>query len=509
MNPPIGDGAPVARRLAPIRHSVDRLSQWVDDRTAFRRRIPIRGRIALFGAAVVAVTVVMFSVLVYVVVENSLVSQQDGTLSRGGDRNWSILQFGGRFVPSRNQFQTDLKTSSEPFYEVFDSQGTALGSSAFIDGIYPQFSSGLFDSVGTDRGRFKTVQATDGPLVRAYVRAWNRPDFGNSGYLLYGQPIGGIEAQLESLRLFLIAGGILSLLGAGLASWLVAGRALRPLDAMASTAEDIGRTQDLGRRLPEGGPNDEVGRLQRSFNQMLRQLEDAYQRLRSALMVQRRFVADASHELRTPLTTIRGNVGLLLKRDDITGEDRMAALNDIAGESERMSRMVQDLLTLARADAGYHLEKAPIDLLPIVQDVARQAHTLRPLRRIELLDGAPAPVHGNADAIRQLLWILIDNAMNHTNPDGRIQVRLVPGSGAATLVVSDDGPGIPRQDLERIFERFYQSDASRSGEGTGLGLAIARWIAQEHGGRVFAANNPQGGAAFTVELPTPQTLASH
>src|SRR3989454_2523272 len=176
MTPPIGDGAPVARRLAPIRHSVDRLSQWVDDRTAFRRRIPIRGRIALFGAAVVAVTVVIFSVLVYVVVENSLVSQQDGTLSRGGDRNWSILQFGGRYVPGRNPFQTDLKTSSEPFFEVFDSQGTALGSSAVVDGILPQFPSGIFDSVPADRGVFKTIQARDGPLVRAYLRTWSRPE---------------------------------------------------------------------------------------------------------------------------------------------------------------------------------------------------------------------------------------------------------------------------------------------------------------------------------------------
>src|SRR5439155_5527409 len=171
MNPSLDARSPTTSRLAPVRRSYDRIVAWLDARTAFRRRIPIRGRIALFGAAVVAVTVVIFSVLVYVVVENSLVSQQDGTLSRGGDRNWSILQFGGRFVPSRNQFQTDLKTSSEPFYEVFDSQGTALGSSAYIDGIYPQFSSGLFDSVGSDRGRFKTVQASDGPLVRAYVRA--------------------------------------------------------------------------------------------------------------------------------------------------------------------------------------------------------------------------------------------------------------------------------------------------------------------------------------------------
>ena len=509
MNPSIGDRVRVADRLTRIQRSFRGIARGVDHRTAFRRRIPIRGRIALFGAAVVALTVVIFSTLVYVVVERSLVSQQNDALIQRSDAWWRFLETGGRFSRPSLTPPTDLNTSSDLFVQVFDTSGACSYSSGTIDAVCPDMPSSVFDAVPFQRGVFKDVQPTNGPLIHAYVRAWNRPDLGISGYLLVGQPQFGIHTQLDALRLFLIAGVFLSLVGAGAASWLVAGRALRPLDSMATTAEDIGRTQDLSRRLPEGGPNDEVGRLQRSFNQMLRQLEDAYQRLRSALIAQRRFVADASHELRTPLTTIRGNVGLLLKRDDITGEDRMAALNDIAGESERMSRMVQDLLTLARADAGYHLEKAPIDLLPIVQDVSRQAQTLRPLRQIEVLDGAPAPVYGNADAIRQLLWILIDNAMNHTNPDGHIQVRLMPGSQSARLVVTDDGPGIPRQDLERIFERFYQSDAARSGEGTGLGLAIARWIAQEHGGRVFAANNPQGGAAFTLDLPTPQTLASH
>src|SRR5256884_4158194 len=233
---------------------------------------------------------------------------------------------------------------------------------------------------------------------------------------------------------------------------------------MATTAEDSGRTQDLSRRLPDSGTNDEVGRLQKSFNQMLRQLEDAYHRLQSALVAQRRFVADASHELRTPLTTIRGNIGLLLKRDDITSDDRVAALNDIAGESERMSRMVQDLLTLARADAGYHLDKTPVDLMPIVQEVTRQAQILQPSRRIELLDGVPAPMPGDTDAIKQLVWILIDNAFKHTDEGGRIQLRLENGHQAARLMVVDDGPGIPAEELERVFERFYQSDASRSGE---------------------------------------------
>ena len=373
-------------------------------------------------------------------------------------------------------------------------------SSGKINNTDPILPADLLQSAPSDHGTITNVRAENGPLMRVYLRQLVTPT-GPAGYLVVGKSLSGIESELSGLRLFLVAGGLLTLLGAGAASWWLAGRALRPLVAMANTAEDIGRTQDLSRRLPESEPDDEVGRLQRSFNQMLRQLEDAYHRLQSALIAQRRFVADASHELRTPLTTIRGNVGLLLKRQDIATDDRLAALNDIAGESERMSRMVQDLLTLARADAGYHLDKAPIDLLPIMQEVTRQAQTLQPLRRIELLDGVPVPVQGNADAIKQLLWILIDNAFKHTHEGGRIQLQLDNGHQAARVMVVDDGPGIPAEDLERVFERFYQSDAARSGEGTGLGLAIARWIAKEHGGQVSAANNPRGGAAFTVELP--------
>ena len=501
MNLPLGGRFRIADRLSPIRRLPAQFAAWLDARTQSLERIPIRGRIATFGATVVAVTVVVFSVLVYVLVERSLHSQQDTALTRRGNVVWSILQAGGGFPRGPFRLSTDLNSSIEPLTEVFDTNGTPILWTETIDGIAPRFPSSLLQSASIREGTISNVTPLSGPLLRVYVRAVGGPGLGTVGYVLVGQSQTSIAQQLAGLRLFLIGGALLSLVGAGAASWLVAGRALRPLDAMADTAEDIGRTQDLSRRLPEGRTDDEVGRLQRSFNQMLRQLEDAYLRLRSALIAQRRFVADASHELRTPLTTIRGNVGLLLKRDDITAEDRVAALNDIAGESERMSRMVQDLLTLARADAGYHLEKAPLDLRPIVQEVSRQAQTLQPTRRIELLDGVPVVIDGNADAIKQLLWILIDNAFKHTRGDGRIQLRLENGLDAAQLVVADDGPGIPKEDLERIFERFYQADATRSGEGTGLGLSIARWIAREHGGRLFAGNNPSGGAVFTVEIP--------
>jgi two-component system OmpR family sensor kinase len=501
MSSSVDRPAAAATPLARVRLSLERISQWLDDQTALRRRVSIRGRIALFAVAVVTVTVVIFSSLVYVVVQRSLVSQQNDLLTRRGNQVWTTIATGRGISPGRFFAPADLSTSPEIFWEVFDANGTSPTSSAFINNAPPQIPFSTLESAPTDRGVFRDVQPPNGPLIHAYVRAWTRPDLGVSGYLLVGQPLFGIQSQLDALRLFLIAGTFLALAGAGAASWFIAGRALRPLVSMARTAEDIGRTQDLSRRLPESAPDDEVGRLQQSFNQMLRQLEDAYQRLQSALVAQRRFVADASHELRTPLTTIRGNVGLLLKRDDIAADDRVAALNDIAGESERMSRMVQDLLTLARADAGYHLDKTNIDLLPIVQEVSRQAQILQPSRHIELLDGAPAPMQGNSDAIKQLLWILVDNAFKHTSEGGRIELRLANGSRALRLVVADDGPGIPSDDLERIFERFYQSDAARSGEGTGLGLAIARWIAREHGGNAHAANNPQGGAVFTVEFP--------
>ena len=502
MNSFVDRPASTTTPFAPLRRFLDRIYHWTDDRTAFRHRIPIRGRIALFGAAVVALAVMIFSSLVYVLVEQNLISQQDQAIRTRGDDILRRLESPGGFHPGPSSlFTIDIAKSQEIFWEITLFNPSQVYTSATINGADPVLPASLLQSAPFNRGNIVNARAENGgPLMRVYVRQLASPS-GPAGFLVVGKSLADIESQLSGLRLFLVAGGLLSLIAAGAVSWLVAGRALRPLDAMASTAEDIGSTQDLSRRLPENAPDDEVGRLQKSFNQMLRQLEDAYHRLQAALVAQRRFVADASHELRTPLTTIRGNVGLLLKRNDITADDRVAALNDIAGESERMSRMVQDLLTLARADAGYHLDKTPVDLLPIVQEISRQAQILQPSRHIELFDGVPAPVHANSDAVKQLLWILVDNAFKHTGDGGRIELRLENGSRAIRLAVADDGPGIPNEELERIFERFYQSDTARSGEGTGLGLAIARWIAQEHGGQIYAANNPRGGASFTVELP--------
>jgi signal transduction histidine kinase len=249
---------------------------------------------------------------------------------------------------------------------------------------------------------------------------------------------------------------------------------------------------------------DDVRRLSESFNGMMSRLEEAYGRLAVALESQRRFVADASHELRTPLTTIRSNAGFLLQRPDAREEDRDAALRDISSESERMSRLVQDLLTLARADAGYHLERAPCDLGEIARDVCRQATNLHPSRDIQA-HVETVVVSGNADALKQLLWILIDNGVRHTREGGRVRVSLRARGDVAVLLVEDDGEGIPEEHIGRIFERFYQADASRSSGGAGLGLSIARWVVEEHGGSISATNASPWGAVFRADLPLGQT----
>jgi signal transduction histidine kinase len=315
-----------------------------------------------------------------------------------------------------------------------------------------------------------------------------------------------LVAQVNLLRLYLLLGAIFSLAGALAASWVVAGRALAPLDTMTETVEAIGSAQDLARRLPDAPARDEVGRLTGAFNAMMGRLDEAYSRLEGALESQRRFVADASHELRTPLTSIRSNLGLLLGRTDIAAADRAEALQDMEAEAQRMTRLVADLLTLARADAGQSLEMADVEITRLAEEVARQARRTYPGRRLDFDRRRPTRVRGNADSLRQLLWILLDNAARHTDPGSRIKLIVDAGPEAARLTVTDDGPGIAPGDLERVFERFYRADQARSSGGAGLGLSIARWIVKQHGGRIQAGANPDGrGASFTVELPVAST----
>ena len=447
--------------------------------------MPLRLRLALFGAAVVALTLVLFGSLLYALLARSVAANQDDAL-RARARQ-AVATLGAVPAARPPVAPDDLHTSTEIFLEVLGDDGTVVYSTAVLDGAPPAIPDALRTAAASgSSGAFATAgDASRGTQLRLYALR-------SSSYVVVaGQSTRVPASNLSGVLVFLIISAVPTLLAALAASWLVAGRALRPLRQVAATADDIGRSKDFGRRLPARRSRDEVSQLSASFNRML----DA---LAGVLESQRRFVADASHELRTPLATIQGNAGLLAHRPDVAEDVRRAAAADIAGESERMARLTDRLLTLARADSGVQLQLAPVELRPLVAEAARQAAALHPDPTISV-EAEEVSVSGDADALRQLVVILLDNATRHARSS--ICVTLRAEGGWARLVVSDDGPGVPDAERELIFGRFYKGDRARTGGGAGLGLAIARWITDQHRGRILAGAGPDGGAAFFADLP--------
>jgi two-component system OmpR family sensor kinase len=327
---------------------------------------------------------------------------------------------------------------------------------------------------------------------------------------IHGQSVGilqvarSLDAQAQALqtlqRLLLVGTSVAVVIAFG-AGWLLAGIALRPINRITQTAKAIGAQRDFGQRVENRGPADEVGQLATTFNQMLAELQAAYRQEEQALQAQRRFVADASHELRTPLTTIRGNIALLQRDPPIAPDDREAALADMADEGERMSRLVNSLLTLARADAGRQLRQEPVALKPLVEDACRK---VRPLDTGHVLDCNRVDddmVMGDPDALTQVLLILLDNALKWTPATGTITVRASRQNSAVALAVQDTGAGIAPEALPHIFDRFYRGDATRTGGGAGLGLSIARTLVEAQQGTIEVRSAVGVGSTFTVILP--------
>jgi signal transduction histidine kinase len=449
--------------------------------------VPLRLRLAVFGAAVVAVTLLLFGALLYTLLAHGAITNQDDSLRGRAREAVASLNGSAGIAPRAPVAPADLRTSTDVFVEVFDPSWTPIYSTAQLNGSPPMPSARFRATAAEVRdGYFDTEQG-----LRVFALPFN------GGYVVTGQSTRVLQSNLSGVLGFLIISGVPTLIAALAASWLVAGRALKPLKDVAGTADEIGRARDFGRRLPGRRSRDEVALLSTSFNRMLEQLQDSFES-------QRRFVADASHELRTPLTTIQGNAGLLARGPAVSDEVRRDAAADIAAETSRMARLVDRMLTLARADSGLKLELAPLELGPIVLEVCRQAQTVHPDRELVTVANS-ATIAGDEDAIRQLIWILLDNALRHAR--SQVSVTLSSEAEWARLRVADDGPGIAVAEREKVFERFYRSDRARAGQGAGLGLSIARWIVEQHHGRILAGEGQHGGgAAIYVDLPVARLL---
>jgi len=306
---------------------------------------------------------------------------------------------------------------------------------------------------------------------------------------------GVARAQSGVARTFLFA-GTATLLAAIVLGFAFATRLSRPLRRMATTAAEV-RAGDLSKRIGTWrGRHDEVRVLADAFDRMLDRLEDAFAR-------QRGFVADASHELRTPLTVIRGQLEVLARQREVTPEDVRHVDEVVRTEVVRMERLVEDLLLLARADEGELLRPTTLDLRSFVTELFDSV-TLTAERTFELGEVPEGTLRADEDRLAQVVRNLARNAVEHTGPDGivRVCVTALP-RGWVEIAVEDDGPGIPPEQRDRVFDRFHRLDSARArGKGgAGLGLAIARAIVEAHGGRIAAGASPEGGARVAFRLP--------
>jgi two-component system OmpR family sensor kinase len=353
------------------------------------------------------------------------------------------------------------------------------------------------------RDEVRQVRGTDNSTDWRYTAIPVRVVASNTpAAIVIALPLTDVENAIQHTLTLTAGVGIVTLASVfAIAMWTVT-RAFRPLRRVEKTAAAIA-AGDLSQRVDAETPGTELGRLSSSLNAMLSHIEVAFQARMASEARMRRFISDASHELRTPLVTIRGFSELYRHGALATDQDVATAMGRIESEAKRMGAMVEDLLTLARLDEVAAAPHVDVDLAPLARDTVADAHATAPDRAIGIRADGPAIVLGDAHQLRQVLGNLVRNALVHTPAGSPIDVSVTRADGEVRLEVRDHGPGLPTDDADALFERFWRAEGGRERgkSGAGLGLAIVAAIVGAHDGRVSAANAPGGGAAFVVTLP--------
>ena len=456
------------------------------------QNLSLRWRLTALYVALLAGVLIFFSLAVYVALSRSLIDSEDdalqnlallldSTISTKGDSGKLRLDDSEQTVKARDRFVRLYDRDGE----VFDNS-SIVGEVALIQAGLLQANAGQqhFDIVTVGNERFRVLST---PVRR---------DDRVVGVLQVAQLLDETDRTLYRLLLILVTAVPVTLIIASQGGAFLAGRALAPIDQLTRAAQRIS-AQDLSQRLGAPARNDELGRLSLTFDSMIARLDQAFRQ-------QRQFTADASHELRTPLTALRGQIEVALSQPRSTAEYR-SVLESALAQTERMSRLVASLLTLARADAAtLPLHYEALDLADLVMGVAEQMQPLADDRNVRLeVDAAPVPLLADEDRLLQVLLNLVDNALNHTPAGGTVTIACASEDRHALISVRDTGVGIAAEHLPHIFDRFYRVDTARSRErgGTGLGLSIARMMIAAHGGHVAVESEPGLGSSFTIRLP--------
>ncbi|MBF6206974.1 HAMP domain-containing histidine kinase [Streptomyces gardneri] len=461
--------------------------------------VPLRVTLTVLLVLTAGLGLLVSGMVVTSALEQQLTDRTDQQL-REGAMEWS------RRGPQPPVLPAESRHAPSQFYvRSVRSDGHVFFLRAFAVDAVPDLPS-------TPRPGPYTVGSVDGAPIQWRALTLRTPE----GTTTVALPLTQNTDTVHRLVMLELIVGAIVLAVLGVIAYFVVRRSLRPLRRVESTAAAIARG-DLHRRVPVRGADTEVDRLSRSLNGMLAQIQRAFtataaseEAARRSEERMRRFIADASHELRTPLTTIRGFAELY--RQGATDEPA-AFMDRIERESQRMGVLVEDLLMLARLDAHRPLELGPVDLLAVASDAVHNARAVvaagqadGPARTVELKiepGEGTLEVVGDEARLRQVLTNLLNNAVTHTAPDAKVTVLLTPGPDDVLLEVADTGPGLPPEQAERVFERFYRADASRarSSGGTGLGLSIVQALVTAHGGEVGVRSSTEMGTTFTVRLP--------
>jgi len=454
------------------------------------RNWPVRWRLAATSAGLTLIILLVFGAVVGKVATNRIRADFNGEVRGAAQTLAAEIRIG--YTPLGTVFQRpsldDFVRPDEATARVYDLSGNMLEHSG-TDPLGP-----IEPGLSTFRGD------------RVATAAVHNPESGvTTGYIQYGRSLAHVDSTVNRLWLFIAAGVFGGTLLASLAGLAIAGRAMRPVSSLTASAREIAETGDPSRHMPEPKIDDEVGELARTLEQMLRSLDAARAEREAAMKKQRDFVADASHELRTPLTSILANLELLQASLNEPGQDDEQAMIDSAlRSSQRMTRLVGDLLLLARADAGRAGAHRRCDLAEVAGDAAVEAAPLLGERELAVENERALWLQGNPDELHRMILNLLDNAARHTPPAATVELRLRAEDGAAIIEVDDDGPGIPAELRSQIFDRFVRGGGpadTATGPGSGLGLAIVQAVAASHGGTAEVEESSRGGALFRVRIP--------
>jgi two-component system sensor histidine kinase MprB len=454
------------------------------------RSLPLRRRMTIAVAIAVAVAVALVATVSYIAVRDQLISEVDQALQEQ-------LTFGGglgaprgrRGGPPSIPALPARRGGPTPFVQLLDTSGNVIGQIGPERGALPVDDRARDVAAGVGPESY-----SDGEVAGTHVRVLTTQAPGGLavadrplGALQFGRSLEAADAVLARLRAILalvFLGGIALAIALGR---LVSRNVVAPIAHVTEAARHIAATEDLGRRI-EVETQDEVGELAEHFNAMLDTLE-------RSIAAQRQLVADASHELRTPITSLRTNIEVLAEAEALPPDERARLLEDVEEQTTELGMLVADLIELARGDEP-RLESEDVRLDHLVKESLTRAHRHAPRIDFEA-DLRPAVVEGTRERLARAVNNLLDNAAKHSPEGGVVEVRV----DTHGVRVRDHGSGVDPDDLPHLFDRFYRGASSRGRPGSGLGLAIVRQVAEQHGGSVHAANAPDGGAEFVLELP--------